>query len=277
MPLNAQRLIRKMRGGAQAHLIEADDGHCYVVKFRNNPQHRRILINELVAGVFLRYLEISAPTTAILRFSEEFIHENPELHIRLGHKRIAAEPGWHFGSQYPGDPFKLAVYDFIPDVLLGKVVNLKEFLGVLAFDKWVGNADARQSIFFRARLSQHLATVEHSSSRLGFMALMMDHGYIFNGPHWDYVDSPMHGIYFRPLVYRDATSWDDFQPWLDRIINFPEEVIDEAFRQVPPEWMNGDADDLEALLGKLLRRRKRVPDLIRDSSIGKVNPFPNWK
>ena len=37
MPLNAVRLIRKMRGGAQAHLLECDDGCFYVVKFLNNP------------------------------------------------------------------------------------------------------------------------------------------------------------------------------------------------------------------------------------------------
>jgi hypothetical protein len=46
MPVDACRLIRKMRGGAQAHLIQAADGHHYVVKFLNNPQHRRILVNE---------------------------------------------------------------------------------------------------------------------------------------------------------------------------------------------------------------------------------------
>ena len=50
MPLTAVRHVRKMRGGAQAHLLEADDGHWYVVKFRNNPQHRRILVNELLCS-----------------------------------------------------------------------------------------------------------------------------------------------------------------------------------------------------------------------------------
>ena len=64
MPVDARRLIRKMRGGAQAHLIEAADGHCYVVKFLNNPQHRRILVNEWIASVFLRYLGISTPEAA---------------------------------------------------------------------------------------------------------------------------------------------------------------------------------------------------------------------
>jgi hypothetical protein len=38
------------------------------------------------------------------------------------------------------------VYDFIPDLLLDKVVNRNEFLGALVFDKWIGNADARQFI-----------------------------------------------------------------------------------------------------------------------------------
>ena len=61
MPVLAKRLIRKMRGGAQAHLLECDDGHFYVVKFRNNPQHRRVLINEWLASAFLNYLRISTP------------------------------------------------------------------------------------------------------------------------------------------------------------------------------------------------------------------------
>jgi hypothetical protein len=62
MPVDARRLIRKMRGGAQTHLVEAGDGNFYVVKFLNNPQHRRILVNELIGSVFLRYLVFQPPT-----------------------------------------------------------------------------------------------------------------------------------------------------------------------------------------------------------------------
>jgi hypothetical protein len=40
--------IRRMRGGAQAHLMRCDDGSYYVVKFQNNPQHVRILANEIL-------------------------------------------------------------------------------------------------------------------------------------------------------------------------------------------------------------------------------------
>ncbi len=45
--LLATEQIRRMRGGAQSHLMRCSDGHYYVVKFQNNPQHRRILVNEL--------------------------------------------------------------------------------------------------------------------------------------------------------------------------------------------------------------------------------------
>ena len=150
MLVQATRLIRKMRGGAQAHLLECDDGHFYVVKFLNNPQHRRVLINEWIASVFLNYLQISTPEAAIVSLSAGFLEGNPEIYIQLGSHHQAVEPGWHFGSRYPGDPGKVMVYDFLPDVLLDKVVNAGEFLGALVFDKWMGNADARQSIFFRA-------------------------------------------------------------------------------------------------------------------------------
>jgi hypothetical protein len=161
-----------MRGGAQAHLMECDDGNFYVVKFRNNPQHRRILVNELIASVFLNYLQIATPETAIVNIPASLLVANPDIHIQLGSRRLAIEPGWHFGSRYPGNPAKVMVYDFVPDLLLDKVANLDQFLGVLAFDKWIGNADARQSIFYRARLEQWSPSAgerpkQHGSSRVG--------------------------------------------------------------------------------------------------------------
>jgi hypothetical protein len=276
MLVQAIRLIRKMRGGAQAHLLECDDGHFYVVKFRNNPQHRRILINEWIASVFLNYLQISTPETAIVNLSAGFLEATPEIYIQLGSRHLAVEPGWHFGSRYPGDPAKIMVYDFLPDILLDKVVNAGEFLGVLAFDKWMSNADARQSIFFRARLRQWPAGSE-PPPRTGFVSQMMDHGYVFDGPHWKFSDSPIQGLYFRTNVYQKVRGWDDFQPWLDRVVYFPDEIVDAAQKQIPPEWVAEDAAALQSILEKLMSRRRRVPDLIRDSRGGRVNPFPDWR
>jgi hypothetical protein len=41
MPIQAVQHIRRMRGGAQSHLMRCADSHHYVVKFQNNPQHTR--------------------------------------------------------------------------------------------------------------------------------------------------------------------------------------------------------------------------------------------
>jgi hypothetical protein len=274
MPLKARGFVRRMRGGAQAHLLEAEDGNHYVVKFRNNPQHRRILVNEWISATFLKYLQISAPETAIVELTTEFLAANPEVHIQLGTRKLAVEPGWHFGSRYPGNPLKLAVYDFLPDALISKVENLSHFLGVYVFDKWTGNADARQSIFFRAKLRDYLP---NGPERTGFYALMMDHGYVFDGPHWAFTDSPVQGLYFRTMVYERVRSFDDFQPWLDRVANFPEEVVDDALKSMPAAWVDGDEEAVEALLEKLLRRCKRVPELLKAGREARTNPFPNWR
>lgn len=272
MPLTAVRHIRKMRGGAQSHLLEADDGHWYVVKFRNNPQHRRILINEMLSTVLLDYLKISTPEIALLDVGAEFLAANPEVHLTLGNRRIEVEPGWHFGSRYPGDPSRTAVYDFLPDALLPSVVNLEEFRGVLVFDKWVANADGRQSIFYRANVRLGRGEV-----RPGFVVRMIDHGFAFNGPNWDFPDSPLQGLYARRIVYDPVRSLNDFQPWLDQLRNFPEEVIDQAWKRIPPDWLEGEEDALDRLLERLFERRKRVPELIDASRATRVNPFPNWK
>jgi hypothetical protein len=298
MPVDARRLIRKMRGGAQAHLIEAADGYFYVVKFLNNPQHRRILVNDWIGASFLRYLGLSTPQPAIVRLSVEFIAAHPDLHMQLGARRFPPEPGWHFGSRYPGDPMRAVVYDYLPDVLLLKVENRGEFAGMLAFDQWTGNADSRQAIFFRARLkewspgaqkaaaakftrtsaaSTGRASVGVDKERQGFVAQMIDHGFLFEGPQWRFGDSPLRGLYHRPLVYQGVTGLADFEPWLDRIVHFPEELIDQTVKQIPPAWLDGDGESLDRLLSQLLHRRKRVPDLVEACRNGRAGVFVNWR
>jgi hypothetical protein len=276
MPVDALRLIRKMRGGAQSHLIEASDHNFYVVKFQNNPQHRRILVNEWIGSCFLNYLGVSTPEPAIVRVTDDFLRANPEVYLQFGSSRRPVEPGWHFGSRFPGDPSRVVVYDFLPDTLLGKVENHDDFLAVLAFDKWIANADSRQAVFFCARIRDWVPGSRAHPLRLGFVAHMIDNGYIFEGPHWRLHDSPLQGLYFRPLVYGSVRSLGDFEPWLDRIAHFPEDVIDQTLKQIPPAWIDGDEAELTAMLEKLLARGPRVPALIEASRTARGNPFPNW-
>jgi hypothetical protein len=277
MPIQARKMVRKMRGGAQAHLLEASDGHFYVVKFLGNPQHRRVLVNEMIAGGILKYLQISSPETALLDVTPEFLRANRDVYLTIGGKQAAVEPGWHFGSRYPGDPARVAIYDFVPDVLLGQVNNLRDFLGCLVFDKWTGNADGRQSVFLRAPLAEWFPEQKVHPQKLGFVTLMIDHGFLFNGPHWEFVDAPAYGLYLRKMVYDGVTSLESFEPWLGRVEHFPDDVLDKALRGIPPDWIVGEEEALEKLLELLMRRRGKVRGLLEEVRDSKASPFANWR
>ncbi|MBI3679186.1 MAG: hypothetical protein HY235_02095 [Acidobacteria bacterium] len=276
MPLEARTWVRKMRGGSQAHLLVAEDGHHYVVKCRQNPQHRRILVNEWVSSALLEYLEIPTPRAEMIHLSEEFLREHPELSIQFGQRLEPVAPGWHFGSRLPVDPNRVALYDYLPDALLRQVANLGDFLGALVFDKWVNNTDSRQSVFFRAQVREWSEAARHSR-RQAFVSLMIDHGYVFGGPYWQLDGSPLTGLYFRPLVYETVTGLASFEPWLERVVHCPMEPLDKAFRRVPESWLDGDRDEFERVLERLWKRRPRVPGLIEETRNARGNPFPQWR
>lgn len=276
MPVQATRLSRRMRGGAQAHLLACEDGRFYVTKFLNNPQHRRILANEWAATVLLRHLGVAAPEARVVHVAPEFLAAEPEVHFQLGTSRVPVLPGLQFGSMFPGDPDRDAVYDFLPDGLLPSVANLSHFAGALVFDKWAANSDARQAIFFRRRLRDFLDEFSHPN-RKGFIAQMIDNGYVFDGPHWEFPDSPIQGLYFRPLVYQNLRSLADFEPWLSRARHCPETVFDDILRTTPPAWIEGEESGWEQLLERLFERRRRVEDLLLSTIRARPQYFPAWR
>ncbi len=126
----------------------ADDDLYYIVKFRNNPQHPRILVNELVSYVLLEQLHLPVPPWDVVEVPGGLIEATPELTMNVGGRVRRCEPGLHFGSSFPGGPTRRAVYDYLPLSLLRLVYNVDSFLGMLAFDKWASTpTGARLSSF----------------------------------------------------------------------------------------------------------------------------------
>src|SRR5579871_3205823 len=153
MPLAVEQ-IRRMRGGAQAHLmrcLEGDNYDYYVVKFQNNPQGLRILANELLATRLAARIGLPVPGAAVVEVREALIENTQDLVIELGRGRAPCRAGLQFGSRYPASPAEIVVYDFLPDEQLREVSNLGDFCGMLAFDKWTCNTNGRQAVFFRKR------------------------------------------------------------------------------------------------------------------------------
>jgi hypothetical protein len=80
--------IRRMRGGAQSHLMRCSDGRYYVVKFQNNPQHRRILVNEMLGTRLASRLGLPTPPVSVVNVPEELIRLTDELCIEMPRSRI---------------------------------------------------------------------------------------------------------------------------------------------------------------------------------------------
>lgn len=282
MPVTATTWVRPMRGGSQTHLIKASDGHHYVVKLTSNPQGIRTLINEWISQRILTYLRIPCPEIEVIDLTQAFIDANPKLGILRSQTILPAPPGWHFGSRYPGDPTTLAVYDVLPDIQLITCRNVHHFPAILTFDKWVANADSRQSVFYRARLAEVLPSEDKFPDAeyaiRGLVASMIDHGYCFNGSYWDFPDAPGYGMYYRAEVYRKVKGWSDFEPWLERIRAFPTSILDKALHEIPRSWLEpAHLDELTALFEKLLIRRNKVDHLITATRDRFPNHFPNWR
>src|SRR5260221_10153008 len=112
--LFATEQIRRMRGGAQSHLMRCSDGHYYVVKFQNNPQHRRILVNELLGTRLARRLGPPTTPVAIVHVSGELIRLTPELSMEMPRSRVPRQAGLQLRSPYPGGPRPPAPHAFLP-------------------------------------------------------------------------------------------------------------------------------------------------------------------
>jgi hypothetical protein len=256
--------IRRMRGGAQSHLMLGSDANLYVVKFQNNPQHLRVLANELLATRLAEAVGLTVPPCEVIEVTDWLIENTAELQMDMGHSHERCKGGLQFGSRFVGGLMPGNVVDYLPEEMLLETRNLKEFAGMLAVDKWTCNVNGRQAVFIKKPRERRYA------------ATFIDQGYCFNAGEWKFVDAPLRGVYARNLVYEDVVGWESFEPWLSRVEAFAEEKAWAIAETVPPEWYGGDTAVMERLVEQLLERRMRVReqiDMFRESS---RQPFPNW-
>src|SRR5579871_1697409 len=83
----AVQAIRRMRGGAQSQLMLGADGKLWVVKFQNNPQHLRVLANELIATRLAEAVGLTVPRVEVVEVSDWLIANSPDLYVELEKKR----------------------------------------------------------------------------------------------------------------------------------------------------------------------------------------------
>jgi hypothetical protein len=262
--VEAVQHVRRMRGGAQGHLMRCSDGQFYVVKFRNNPQHLRVLTNEMLGTRLAERAGLPVPLTEVVEVGEWLVEHTAELNIQLTHNTIPCQAGLQFGSRYAVSPLEGQVFDYLPAEMFGLVRNLETFAGMLVVDKWTGNANGRQAAFWRRARERK------------YTASFIDQGYCFNAGEWTFPDYPLRGVYARNEVYEGVRGWESFEPWLSRIEKMEEDVVWSLAGEIPPEWYGGEWDELERLVRTLIVRRGLVRELIEAFRTSPRVPFPGW-
>jgi hypothetical protein len=264
--VNAIKFISRMRGGSQSRLMLGDDHNLWIVKFKNNPQHLRVLANELIATQIAEVIGLSVPVSGIVDVSQSIIEGNPQLYVDLGpRRREPCSSGLQFGSRFAGGMISRQVVEYLADEQLLNAHNLEQFAGILAFDKWTGNSDYRQVVYRRG------------AGGRGYSAVFIDQGSCFNLGGWNFRDAPLKGVFSQNGAYSGVTDWNSFEPWLSRIEQFNPQLLWEIAEAVPPEWYRGDSCELDKLVEKLISRRRRVRELIDQFRQSSRVPFPNWK
>ena len=263
--ISAVQHLRRLRGGSQSHLLRASDGASYVTKFQNNPQHIRVLANEMLATRLGLALGLPMPRVEVIEVSDWLIAHTPDLRIQLGGAEIPCQSGRQLALLSVGRDGDGWTFDYLPRELLRGVRNLSDFARVLVLDKWTCNADGRQAIFSRKtpRSQRYYAT-------------FIDQGYCFNAGEWTFPDFPLRGVYANNCVYEGVTGWESFEPALSRAEEMDADTIWRCAVDVPDEWYEGDRQGLEQLVEKLSKRRRIIRDLITDFRSSPRSPFPNW-
>lgn len=266
MAVTGLQQIRKMRGGANSHLMLGSDGHAYVVKFLNNPQHPRVLVGEYLGTKLAGALGLTVPHCDVVEVSEWLVSRTRELTVAgPGGVEEPCRAGLQFGSRLVGGLMPGQTVDYLPEAQLGEVRNVAEFAGALVLDKWTCNANGRQAVFHKR------------SRQKKYEAALIDQGYCFHAGEWGtFKDAPLRGVYARNTVYENVTGWGSFEPWMSRLEKLDPQAVWELAEGVPPEWYGGSISEMEQLVELLLRRRARVPELIGSFRESSRRPFPKW-
>ena len=140
--------------------------------------------------------------------------------------------------------------------------NVLDLAGMLLFDLWTSNTDAREVLFFR------------KADERTMRAHMVDSGQCFKGPEWAFRAACRTISHPNPHYF----SWIDdvscFDPWLSGIEQTNASLILNAWRAVPPDR---DLPALKEWLWRLDVRRqtpRRELELLRED---RPSAFPFWR
>ena len=250
-PTKPVQFIRKMRGGAQSSLIEAEDGNFYIIKFPDNPQGPDVLFHEAFGTELMGLVGLPVSDWRPVRIHANFIDQNRGLWFEgYGSALRPPRPGLCFGSRLVSATDQESLYEMLPSSWFELISNRTDFLGMLLFDLWALHNDNRQAVFL-----QDLQT------RL-IRATFIDHGALFGKLSQAGLNVGRRTTFLDDKVYRNTDVSSILPKWEARIRAL---TIDGLYAlvfasSIPCEWY--DPCKVDEILTGLLERQAQTSTYI---------------
>jgi hypothetical protein len=246
--LSANKFIRKLNGGSQSNLVQANDSKYYVVKMMENPQGSNILANESLGTAVARAVGLPVADSKGIYLSDTFIDSFPALWFESPAGRRRPNKGVHFGSLFIGQPSgPQRPNEYISPSRVDNIANRQDFLGMYILDVWANHQDTRQAVFCR-------------SSDGTQKAFFIDHGHMFGGPEWTFQDRPGIAFHLEKNIYADLWNEDQVASWISNFQVVIPSALSYANVAMQSQWYKGKLDEL---FGRLTERLCRLPELVR--------------
>ncbi len=241
-------------GGSNSRYVrcaDAADGKeaDYLVKYRQNPQGLRVLVNELVCGRLAAKLNVPCPEVVIVQVDDEFARASKAAAV------TAVEAAEHYGMR------RIDFWRNPPPEALARVQNREDFAGMVAFDAWVKNHDRKLDHVLLTR-------PDFAHGRLYFA--LADHGHCIGNPGWTaaqlredtYQRDPSFSLVAEVRQY--VPSLNSFTPWLSAIKGLAS-TLNEVVSDVPVVWKLAD-DERLALVEFFQKRAAVLDEILRATS-----------
>lgn len=252
-----------MRGMCQSSIVEASDGHLYVLKLAGE-QVPNLLFNESFGRELLGHFGLPAPQWKPIVVTDEFIESHPDFWFETARRRRRPVAGLHFGSRLVSSKGAVGAFQVIPSSWMARVRNREDFVGALAVDIWANHCDRRQAIFTVAGEGVH--------------AKFIDNGEMFGGSHGRDLTCPRRTMMYDLRIYQGLPVEDLLRGWRDRIVGMSAPALSSLLGGVPAEWYTLEAAE-RVLAGLLLRRAKlaslfgEAVEILREGSSTHIDQF----
>lgn len=262
--VDASRPISLIKNGVTKPYLINCSGEEYVVKFLQNPEGNKALINEYVCAKFAQLLNLPIADPVLVNISEEFLNDYGG--VIEEHVEEVVEPGIHFGSKKIKKAFPINSTS-----LVRKATNKDIIASLILFDHIICNKD-------RDSNAGNLI-YDYSNNKI----VVIDHTHAFDiGPLWDdtqlkiRIGEGMNAFDMTGYLYNKLIPFiDGHNPFSNVLFNVglvSKEILEDIMNNIPQSW-NINTKEEVVLVEYLLDRISRVDEILYC-----LKPvLPNWK